>query len=69
MPFTKPTLQEIVDRIDSDIQSRITGATTFLRRSILKVLGRVLAGAIHLLYGYLEFQKDQLYFSPMLLQQ
>jgi len=61
MPFARPTLQEIVDRIVSDIQSRITGATTLLRRSILRVLARVYAGAVHLVYGFLEFMKDQIF--------
>lgn len=63
MPFSRPSLQEIVDRIISDIQSRITGATTLLRRSVLRILARVYAGAVHLVYGYLEFMKDQIFVS------
>jgi uncharacterized phage protein gp47/JayE len=63
MPFSRPTLQEIVDRIISDMQSRITNSTTLLRRSVLRVLARVYAGAIHLVYGYLEFMKQQIFVS------
>lgn len=61
MPFDRPTLQTIVDRIQSDFESRIDEAETILRRSILRVKGRVYAGAVHLLYGYLSFLKDQLF--------
>jgi len=45
------------------MQSRITGATTLLRRSTLKVLARVQAGANHLLYGYIAYLGDQLFIS------
>lgn len=63
MPFSRPSLQEIVDRITDDIRSRITGATTLLRNSVLRVLARVYGGAVHLVYGYLEFMKDQIFVS------
>ena len=61
MPFQKPTLQEVVDRIEQDMMTRIDGASSMLRRSILRVLARIYAGAVHLLYGYLEFIKNQLF--------
>jgi uncharacterized phage protein gp47/JayE len=64
MPFTKPTLQDIVDRIEADIEARVTGVNTpLLRRSVLRVLARVLAGAIYLLYGFLSWIKDQMFAS------
>lgn len=63
MPFTRLTLQEIVDRITSDFQTRITGATSLLRRSVLRVIARVNAGAFHLLYEYLDYQARQLFVS------
>lgn len=61
MPFDRPTLTEIDTRIQTDFKTRIDGATSLLRRSILKVQARVYAGACHLLYGYLQYQKDQLF--------
>lgn len=61
MPFNRPTLQEVVDRIESDFQSRVEGSTTFLRRSVFKIFSRVFGGAEHLLYDYLQFMKDQLF--------
>jgi uncharacterized phage protein gp47/JayE len=61
MPFTRPTLAELASRILGDFQTRITGATTFLRRSVVYILSRVLAGAFHLTYGFLDFQSKQLF--------
>lgn len=63
MPFARPTLQQIVDRIEQNFNTRIENSQSFLRRSVLKVMARVYAGAIHLLYGYMEFMKDQLFVS------
>ncbi|KKM77207.1 hypothetical protein LCGC14_1372400 [marine sediment metagenome] len=63
MPFTRNTLQEIVDRIVSDLQTRITGATSLLRRSTLNVISKVNAGSVHLLYEYLDYQARQLFVS------
>ena len=61
MPFTRNSLSEIVDRIVSDFQTRITGATSLLRRSTLSVIARVNAGAFHLLYEYLDYQARQIF--------
>lgn len=63
MPFSRSSLQQIVDRIVSDFQTRITGATSLLRRSTLSIIARVNAGAFHLLYEYLDFQARQIFVS------
>jgi uncharacterized phage protein gp47/JayE len=64
MPFSKPTLQDIVDRIEADIEARVTDVNTpLLRRSVLRVLARVVAGAVYLLYGFLSWIKDQMFVS------
>lgn len=63
MPFNKPTLQTIVDRIVADLQTRIPGSSTFLRNSVLKIVSTVFGGSVHLLYDYLEYMKDQLFVS------
>ena len=55
MPFERPTLQELVDRALADVESRLPGADTKLRRGNLQVLPRVHAAAVHGLYGYLDF--------------
>lgn len=63
MPFNRPTLSELVSRAVSDIQTRITGASTLLRRSVLRVLAKVQAGANHLLYGYLDYIYKQCFIT------
>lgn len=55
MPFARPTLAELVVRIRSDIRGRLSIASPLLRRALADVLGTVWAGAIHLLYGYLDW--------------
>ncbi len=63
MAWNRPTLTEIITQIKTDIVSRITGASTLLRRSILTVLAYAFGGAVHLLYGNIEYNKDQLFAS------
>jgi uncharacterized phage protein gp47/JayE len=60
MPFARPSLTELVDRVSTDIASRLVvveGAV--LRRSLIGILGRTEAGAVHLLYGYLDWISKQ----------
>lgn len=66
MPFHKPTLQELVDRIQADLESRLGLTSTdhnsysnTLRRSVTGVLSQVQAGASYLLLGYLDFLSRQ----------
>lgn len=60
MAFARPTLAEIRARIAGDIEARLPGADSRLRRSVLTVLAAALAGAVHLLYGYLAWLARQL---------
>jgi uncharacterized phage protein gp47/JayE len=55
MPFDRPTLAELADRAVSDINTRLPGADASLRRSNLNVLALTHAGAVHGLYGYLDW--------------
>lgn len=56
MPFARPTLNDLIERVSTDIASRLPGAsTTLLRRSLAGILARAEAGAVHSLYGYLDF--------------
>jgi uncharacterized phage protein gp47/JayE len=59
MPFERPTIQTIIDRIQSDIESRLPGSDPRLRRNLLFILAKVLAGAIHHVYGYLTWLSKQ----------
>lgn len=61
MAFVRPTLQTIVDHIKSDFVAKITGATTLALRSVLLIMATAYAGAVHLLYGYLENQSKELF--------
>lgn len=61
MPYVRPTINEIVARIEADMESRLTGDVSLLLRGILRVLARVFAGAIHIVYGYIEYLADQLF--------
>lgn len=55
MPFDRPTLNQLIDQTQSDIDGRLPGAAARLRRSVLGVLARVWAGGLHGLYGFLAW--------------
>lgn len=60
MPFARPTLTELITRVTTDISSRMTGVdSAVLRRSLLGIIGQSEAGAVHLLYGYLDWIAKQ----------
>ena len=61
MSFTRPSLATIIARMAADVKNSITGATTLALRSVLLILTRVMGGAIHLLYGYLDNIIKQLF--------
>lgn len=55
MPFDRPSLNEIISRIKADIESRLAGADASQRRTLLGIIAAVEAGAVHGLYGYLDW--------------
>lgn len=60
MPFSRPTLDQLIDRVATDIASRLPGQSySLLRRSLAGALARAEAGAVHSLYGYLDFIAKQ----------
>lgn len=60
MPFARPTLPELIDRVTTDISGRVTGVqSAVLRRSLLGIISRSEAGAVHMLYGFLEWAAKQ----------
>lgn len=58
MGFSEPTLPELQDRIEVDIKSEL-GLTVLIRRSVLWVLGRAMAGAAHLLHRHIGWALRQ----------
>lgn len=61
MAFTRPTLAEILSRVQTDFISRLELTGAILRRSMVYVLSRVIAGAAHMLHGHLDFLGRQLF--------
>jgi uncharacterized phage protein gp47/JayE len=61
MPFDRPTLPELRDRIRRDFNARLPGADALLRQSNLRVIADVLAGLSTLHYGYQEWLARQLF--------
>lgn len=59
MAFTRPSLTTIIDRIKGDFKSGLS-LTTILRRSFIDVMAKAYGGAIHTLFGFIDFAKDQL---------
>lgn len=62
MPFSRPTLQQLVNRTLADAQTRL-GADELVRREDLQVLARVLAGASHGLHGFIDWLSQQVIFD------
>lgn len=54
MPLSRPSLSELIGRAQADIEGRLPGADAKVRRTNLNVIGRVIAGLAHGLYGFLE---------------
>lgn len=60
MPFVRPSLQQIIDRVQGDVKGSL-GITTILRRSLLSALSRAVAGTGHVLHGHLVFISRQIF--------
>lgn len=60
MPFKRPTLKELVSQLQTDFATRLTGADTQLRRSVLAVMSRVIGGGMHLVYGFISWVARQI---------
>lgn len=61
MPFERPTLTQLVDRTQQDVVSRLELGGAVLRRAIVRVFTRALAGAVHMLHGRLEYLSRQVF--------
>lgn len=60
MTFTRPTITDLIAATSADIDGRLPGADSRLRRSVLNVLARTHAGSLDSLYGALVFLSKQL---------
>ena len=59
MPYKRPTLKTLIDRADADLASRLPGTGAQLRRSNVGALARIHAGAVHGLYGFINYLSRQ----------
>lgn len=60
MPFNRPTLQEIIERSITDVESRLTDISARLRRSVINALIRSHAAVAHGLHGHLDWLSKQI---------
>lgn len=60
MPFNRPTLQTLIGRNQGDIESNLPGTDAKVRRSNLNILGKLIAGVAHGLYGYIAWAGKQI---------
>jgi uncharacterized phage protein gp47/JayE len=58
--FERPSLADLISRIETDIQTRLTGSGAPLRRSVVSVLARAQAGALYLAYGFISWISRQI---------
>lgn len=61
MPFARPSLTSLVDRIRGDLRGRLSIIGPLVRRAMVDVLGSVWAGGIHEVYGFLAWLALQLF--------
>jgi len=61
VPFARPTLAELITRVGADLRGRLEVDGPILRRAMADVLSAVWAGAVHTLFGYLDWLADQLF--------
>jgi uncharacterized phage protein gp47/JayE len=61
MPFARPTLGELIARIRGDLRGRLEIGGPLLRRAMVDVLGAVWAGAVHTVYGFIDWLARQMF--------
>lgn len=59
--FSRPPLTDLITRNEADINTRLAGADSRIRRSVLSVLARMNAGNTHTVYGYLDWIAKQVF--------
>lgn len=61
MPFQRPALDELIARILTDLQTRLSPNNVVMRRSAIGAQAYAEAGAVHLLHGHLEYLSRQMF--------
>lgn len=55
MSFSRPTLQQLYERISKDFSGQLLDGSPLLPASVLSVISSVWAGATHMLHGFLAY--------------
>jgi uncharacterized phage protein gp47/JayE len=58
MSFSTPSLKELIQQADADIDAELQGEKPLLRRSFLRALARAVAGLAFLMFGFLRRYMD-----------
>lgn len=61
MPYSRATRSEIVARVRDDIDARMPGADSRVRRSVLEVLALIIAGVADGVYGLIDYIWRQIF--------
>lgn len=61
MAYKRPSLPDLIGRVDQDLLSRIEGSQAALRMRSTRALATAEAGLVHGLYGYLQWLERQLF--------
>lgn len=61
MPLNIPSRQDLQTQILADINARVPGADTSLRRSVLRIMAYVWAGSLWLVYRFIAWLAKQLF--------
>ena len=61
MPFTRPTLAQIIKRIEGDFKTGLN-LQTIIRRSFLSVFAKAFGGTSHTLHGHIDFAINEKFF-------
>ncbi len=61
MPWNRPTLEQLQERIAADFSGRLLGGGPLLSRSVLRVCSLVWSGACHLMHGFLAWMFRQVF--------
>jgi uncharacterized phage protein gp47/JayE len=61
MAFKRPSLPELLARVDQDVTSRLSASQASLAVRLTKVMSAAEAGVAHGLYGYLQWLEKQLF--------
>lgn len=61
MPWERPTLKQLYERISQDFSGRLLDGAALPQRSVLAVMAKVWAGAAHTMHGFLEWLYKQVF--------